>query len=117
MGDHILEAEYADGYIHRQDKQDHSPYVSMANIFSDILEQRPVPTHGKQVALRLVGPTNTYSIDWSTLPDNARPIYLRNMSVDTVNGMIETPYCTKYKFGYQYNDKNGKNYKEEQEII
>lgn len=117
MLDYMLEAEYADGYVHRQDEQDHSPYASGKNIFSDILYGRPVEPHGKMVRLSLVGPENTHNVDWSVLPDNARPIYLRHMSVDQVDGVLGQPHCNKYEFGYQYNDEDGRNHKEVTEIF
>ena len=112
-----LEAQYADGYVLREDEHDHSPYDSMKNIFHAILHQRPVKPHGKMVRFSLVGPDVTHTIDWTTLPDNARPIYLRQMESDLLAGGEGEARCMSHHFGYQYNDPAGHNHKELQEII
>ncbi len=106
-----IEAEYKDGYIHREDEQDHSPYVAGKNIFSDILEKRPEPIHGKMVRFALVTPTQTYSVDWTTLPDNARPVRFKHMEADSIGGVITEVRTVGIDFGYQYT-QDGKNYKE-----
>ncbi len=114
--DNYLEAEYESGYIHRQTPEDHSPYVKDRNYFYDILHKTPEPIHGKMVRLALVTPKQTCLVDWTTLPDNARPIYLKYMESDlVVDGQGETR-CVKTEFGYQYNDDKGKNHKEIKEI-
>jgi hypothetical protein len=60
-----IEAEYADGYVHREDAQDHSPYVSGKNIFSDVLESRPVAAHGPMVRFSLVTRDPSGSSTWN----------------------------------------------------
>lgn len=117
-----IEAEYEDGYIHREDEQDHSPYVPGKNIFNDILEKRPVAAHGRMVRFSLVTKKDTYSIDWTKLPDNARPVRFRHMERDIIassDGSAEwssEPRVMGIDFGYQYTDEAGKNHQEVKEI-
>ena len=115
---HYLEAEYESGYVHREQPEDHSPYVRGQNIFNDIINNRPVEIHGRMTRFTLVAPNNRYDIDWTTLPDNARPIYLRYMENErNVAGGESDVRVTKQDFGYQYNDEDGRNHKEIKEII
>lgn len=114
---YYLEAEYESGYIHSEDEQDHSPFMRHKNIFNDILEKRPEKAHGKLVRFSLVGPKHTYSVPFADLPDNARPIYFRDMEMKTNIGTDEnTVSMTKQTFGYQFNDEEGHNHREVQEI-
>lgn len=112
-----LEAEYESGYVHRENDQDHSPYVAGRNIFYDIVNALPVPIHGQMVRFSLVGKEQKYDIDWATLPDNARPIYYRDMArslnMSTNEEIVE---CLQHYFGYQYTDEQGENHKEIKEI-
>jgi hypothetical protein len=110
----VAEAEYADGYVHREDAQDHSPYVSGKNIFSDVLESRPVAAHGPMVRFSLVTPDATHTIDWTVLPDNARPIRFKHMERD-LNGDGQWDGAARLvgvDFGYQYTDESGRNVQE-----
>ena len=105
-----IEAEYESGYVHRETPEDHSPYVLGKNIFNDILEKRPEPIHGKMVRFSLVTEETTYSVDWTQLPDNARPIRFKQMERDNVDGQwVGDARITGIDFGYQYNDADGKN--------
>jgi len=108
----FIEAEYVDGYVHREDDQDHSPYVSGKNIFNDILEKRPEAAHGKMVRFSLVTENETYSVDWTTLPNNARPIRFKHMEADSIGGEITDVRIVGIDFGYQYTDENGANIQE-----
>lgn len=108
MLDVYIEAEYEDGYIHREDEQDHSPYVAGKNIFSDILEQRPVPIHGRMVRFSLIKGIDQYNVDWLSVPDNARPIRFKHMEA-VLRAEKITVELVGIDFGYQYTDENGKN--------
>lgn len=118
-----LEAEYESGYVHSDEHADVSPYAyfkerkASPNIFNDILEKRPNAIHGQMVRFSLVGPTERHDIDWTELPDNARPIYRRAMQrdFDPATGEGET-FMTGQGFGYQYTDASGKNVKEITEL-
>jgi hypothetical protein len=116
MQDYI-EAEYTSGYVHRQTVEDHSPYVVNMNIFNDILNHRPVEAHGRMTRFSLVTAEETFSVDWTVLPDNARPIYLKHMEGDFADGGVVETRVVKQEFGAQWNDVDGKNHKIIEEII
>ena len=124
---YYLEAEYKSGYVHSNEHQDISPYTLTTkvngvatgyNILNDIINKRPSEFHGSMVRWSLIGPNKRWDIDWTTLPDNARPIYLRDMEQDfNVSGGTGETRIIKQDFGYQYNDEDGRNHKEIKEII
>lgn len=123
---HYLEAEYESGYVHSNQHQDISPYTKTVkvdgvptgeNIFKDILNKRPEEFHGRMVRFSLVMPDNTYTIDWTKLPDNSRPIYARDVEQDFIGLEPSSPKRIKeIRFGYQYTDKKGKNVQEMETI-
>lgn len=110
-----IEAEYDDGYIHREDEQDHSPYESGRNIFYDILHKLPEKPHGPMVRFSLITPEQRWDIDWTVLPANARPIRFmkkeRDYEVGT-NEPVGEIRMTGIDFGYQYLDDAGENQQE-----
>ena len=112
--DTSCQAEYADGYILDETEHDDiNPYASGANVFRGILNKEPEAEHGKMVRFSVFYQNQRHDVDWTTLPDNARPIRFRdrsqwmNDSGDT--GLTDWHGC---RFGYQYNDENGKNIQE-----
>lgn len=108
-----LEAQYESGFILREDEQDHSPYDSGRNIFHAILNKRPETAHGPMVRLALVTPKLTYTVDWTQLPDNARPIRFKHMERDFVGSEpVGPPRIAEINFGFQYIDENGDNVQE-----
>lgn len=114
---YFVEAEYESGYVHREDEQDHSPFVRGKNILFDIINRYPEKAHGKMVRFSLVGANgDRYDIDFSKLPDNAKPIYYREMQLQRNFSTGEQNLsCLKHYFGYEY--KKGKEkVKEIQEI-
>jgi hypothetical protein len=111
-----IQAEYESGYCHTEDEQDHSPFVRGKNILSDIIEKRPEAAHGKMVRFSLIGADARYDVDFRGLPASARPIYYRDMKATIDEYGNQTTECLKHYFGYQYNDEQGKNIKEIQEI-
>jgi hypothetical protein len=116
--DTSCQAEYADGYIHDETTlNDTSPFTGVNNILNDILEKRPETEHGKLVRFSVFYKDRRYDIDWTTLPENARPIRFRDgsRSLNLDNGDMEQ-WWTGCRFGYQYNDANGKNIQEVQEL-
>lgn len=124
--DFYLQAEYASGYFHSSQYQDVSPYAPCQkvegvptgdNIFKDILLKRPEAFHGKLVRLSLVTPNETYAVPWDTLPDNARPIYAVDKTGQMTGGVLHDVRTVAVRFGYQYNDPDGRNHKEVKEII
>ncbi|NTW61840.1 hypothetical protein HGB25_00270 [Candidatus Saccharibacteria bacterium] len=112
--DTSVEAEYEDGYILNETEHgDISPYDETKNILNDILEQRPQAEHGKLVRFSCFYKGFRYDVDWTNLPDNARPIRFRDgqRHRDMETGGEWSEWVGLH-FGYQYNDKNGKNIQE-----
>jgi hypothetical protein len=115
--DTSIEAEYADGYIHSEtENNDVSPYDPKFNIFNDILEKRPEAEHGRMVRFSCFYQNNKYSVDWNKLPDNARPIRFRDASSSTTGGVTTFNGYHGVRFGYQFNDANGRNVQEVSEL-
>lgn len=116
--DSSVEAEYSDGYIHSEtDLNDQSPYEKTANVFNDILEKRPEAEHGRMVRFSVFYKNARYDVDWTTLPDNARPIRFRHMERASVGGVwVSDPVAVRIEFGYQYNDESGANQQEIMEL-
>lgn len=110
--DTYIEAEYESGFVLREDEQDHSPYDPGKNIFHAILNGRPCEFHGKMIRFTLVTSEHTYDIDWTALPDNARPIRFKKMERESVGGVWQEPRIVGIDFGYQYTDEHGKNVQE-----
>lgn len=113
---YFVEAEYESGYVHREDEQDHSPFVRGKNILFDIVNHYPEKAHGRLVRFSLVGNNARYDIDFTKLPPNAKPIYYRQMQLErNLENGAENLTCLKHHFGFEY--KNGKDkVKEIQEI-
>lgn len=117
--DTSVQAEYADGFILDETQlNDKNPFdESDGNTFRAILNGLAVPEHGKMVRFSVFYHDARYDIDWTTLPDNARPIRFRDRSAyidgDGNEGITDWQGC---RFGYQFNDENGKNIQEVQEL-
>jgi hypothetical protein len=111
-----IEAEYESGYVHRESDEDHSPYVRGKNIFNDILERRPEAIHGKMVRFSLQLADERLDVDWTILPDNARPVRFKHMEGDFRDGGIVDARMVSIDFGYQYTDGDGVNHQEIEEI-
>lgn len=115
--DTSVEAEYADGYIHSETElNDLSPYTEVDNTFNDILNKRPEARHGKLVRFSCFYKNQRYDVDWTTLPDNARPIRFRDGFATLDNNGNEAHGFSACRFGYQFRDKDGKNIKEIKEL-
>ncbi len=108
--DGSIEAEYADGYVLSETLHDDvSPYTGTDNILNDILEKRAEAEHGKLVRFSCFYKDNRYDVDFSDLPDNARPVRYKRMEADTQGNSVTAVRMTELGFGYQYNDENGAN--------
>ena len=110
--DTSVEATYADGFILSETTcNDISPYTGVDNILNDILEKRPETIHGKLERFSVFYQDQRYDIDFTTLPDNARPIRFRHGYATLDNAGNEERGWSGIEFGYQYTE-NGKNIKE-----
>ena len=116
--DTSVEAEYSDGFVLSETKQhDTSLYADGRKTFYDILEKRPEPEHGHLVRFSCYYRDARYDIDWTELPANARPIRFRDgqATLNTSTGE-QTFDWTGCRFGYQYNDEQGRNKQVIQEL-
>lgn len=115
--DGSIEAEYASGYVHSETTHgDISPYTGTDNILNDILEKRPEPEHGKLIRFSVFYQDKRYDIDFTDLPDSARPIRWKRMEADSQGNDITEVRLVKLGFGYQYNDPSGANIQEVTEL-
>lgn len=125
--DTSVEAEYEDGFILNETEQnDQSAYIEMVivdgvptgpNTLNDILKKRPEVEHGRMIRFSVFYKNQRHDVDWTTLPDNARPIRFRDRSswIDGQGrtGVTDWQAC---RFGYQYNDEDGRNQQEVMEL-
>lgn len=129
--DTSVEAEYKDGFILSETElNDRSAYVPLEmvvmdgdevptgpNTLSDIVEKRPEADHGKLVRFSVFYKNARYDIPWADMPENARPIRLRDRSrwldQDGNSGFTDWEGC---RIGYQWNDETGKNFKHIKEL-
>jgi hypothetical protein len=112
--DTSVEAEYADGYIHSETEFDDVAQYGEGNVFTDILEKRPEADHGSMVRFSVFYENHRYDVDWTALPDNARPIRFRHgfSTWDQATGEVLASGFSGVDFGYQFNDEDGQNVQE-----
>lgn len=112
----FLLAGFADGYAVVEDEEDRSAFAEDRNFLYDLLERLHELEHGRMVSLGLMcveGPlTSSFVIDWTLLPDNARPIRYKHMQREAKiesGEWVGPPRLTRVDFGYQLTDDNGQN--------
>jgi hypothetical protein len=113
-----LEAEFESGYVHVEGPQDLSPYAPGRNTFYDLMSGEPTKHgHGRMTRFSIVcdipdedGMATRYDVDWTVLPDSAKPIHYMEMQRSiTVGGPdgeeFDTgPICVRRGFGFTYTD-------------
>ena len=112
--DSSIEAEYADGFILSEAEQnDVSAYSPGHNTFHDILNKLPEADHGKMVRFSVYHNGERHDVDWTQVPETARPHRLKYLERDhNLNGDFASEVrLMKTEFGYQHTT-NGKNHKE-----
>lgn len=115
--DTSIEATYADGFVLSETElNDVSPYNPTHNVFRAVLDKEPEAEHGKLVIFSVFYKNNRYDIDFTTLPDNARPVRFRHGAHHINDAGEEWSEWTGMQIGYQYNDETGKNIKEIKEL-
>jgi hypothetical protein len=109
-------AEYSDGFIlDETELSDTNPYGD-GNTLRAILNKSAEEDHGKMVTFSVFYKNTRYDIDWESLPANARPIRFRDgASYLGIDGQ-ESSEWTGMRFGFQYNDKDGKNVQQVEEL-
>jgi len=106
-------AEYQDGFIlDETELNDISPYNEGHNVFRAILDKSAEEEHGRMVKFTVFYNDNRYDFDWTLLPDNARPIRFRHGAHYLGGDGEEYSEWTGMQIGFQYNDENGKNFQE-----
>ena len=112
--DTSIEATYSDGFVLSETEcGDISPFNPNFNILKSILEKDPESEHGKMVQFSVFYKGNRYDVDWTQLPDNARPIRFRDgQRHRNMDSGDEWSEWVGLHFGYQYTDDKGKNIKE-----
>ena len=112
--DTSVEAEYEDGYIHSETELDDiSQWVEGKNVFHDILNKLPEEAHGKMVRFSCFWKDQAYHLDWTALPDNARPIRFRHgYYTRNLDGSFVESGFSGVDFGVQFNDESGKNHQD-----
>ena len=116
--DTSVEAEYEDGFIlNETELDDISPYNEEQNVLRAIIDKCAESEHGRCVRFSVFYHDQRYDVDWTTLPDNARPIRFRDceLTKDIATGE-EWFSHTGCRFGYQYNENDGKNVQEVKEL-
>lgn len=116
--DTSCQAEYEDGFVlDETERGDASLFAEGKNVFHDILNRLPEPEHGRMVRFSCFWRDRRYDVDWTILPDNARPVRFRHgyatMSVD--GSLLESGF-SGVDFGAQWNDDDGANQKLIQEL-
>lgn len=117
--DTSCEAEYEDGYILSETALDDvNPFTNEGNTFTAILNKLAEPDHGRMVRFSVFWQDHRYDIDWTALPENARPIRFRHgfSSIDSTTGEIVASGFSGVDFGLQWNDEAGENKQEIREL-
>jgi hypothetical protein len=115
--DTSVEAQYSDGYILSETELDDvSPYNSNHNVLRAIIDREPEAEHGALVRFSCFYNNQRFDVDWSSLPDNARPIRFRDGFITLDNLGNEQSGWNGCRFGYQYNDTDGRNIQEVREL-
>jgi hypothetical protein len=112
--DTSIEAEFEDGFVLSETAEgDVARFAEKGNTLTDLLGRHAEAEHGPMVRFSLYYLNTRYDVDWTQVPDNARPIrfrhgfHTRNLAGETVaRGFAGVD------FGYQWNDERGKNRQE-----
>lgn len=113
--DTSCQAEYEDGHVLDETELDDVNPWGDGNVFRAVLNRLPEAEHGRMVRFSVFWQDAMYSIDWTALPDSARPIRFRHgyctRSID--GGFVESGW-SGVDFGVQWNDDDGRN---QQEVV
>jgi len=114
--DTSCEAQYEDGYILSETALDDvNPFTNEGNTFTAILNNLAEADHGRMVRFSVFWQDHRYDIDWTAVPESARPIRFRHgySTIDNNTGQVSSGW-SGCDFGVQWNDNEGAN---QQEII
>jgi hypothetical protein len=114
--DTAVEAEYSDGFILSETQlNDINPYGE-GNTLRAIIDKAPEAEHGRLVRFSVFYHDNRYDVDWTNLPDNARPIRFRHGFITLAPDGATSQGWSGMQIGYQYNDDDGENHQQVQEL-
>jgi hypothetical protein len=111
-----LKATYQDGFVLEEDERDQSPYDEGRNIFHAIANSRPCIEHGRLVEFALITPDGSHVVDWTDVPEGARPVRERHMQMQQVGEVLGAPTVMQIVFGYEY-DRDGEVVREITEVL
>lgn len=116
--DTSCQAEYEDGFIlDETENEDVSLWAEGKNTFYDILNGLPETEHGHMVRFSVFWRGKRYDVNWRGIPGNGRPIRFRHGFVTrSVDGTFIRSGWSGMDFGYQWNDDEGGNHQEVQEL-
>lgn len=115
--DSSIQAEYENGFIlDETELNDVSPYNTQQNVFRAILDKSPEVINGKLVRFSVFWKDQRYDVDWTKLPDNARPIRFRHGYFHQTGPNAGEAGWSGVDFGYQWNDEDGSNKKHVEEL-
>ena len=111
--DTTIRATYTDGFVlDETELNDCSPYNDKHNILGAILAKDAEQEHGPLKEFSVFYKDNQYTIDWTDLPDNARPIRFRHGYMHNhADGSVESGW-SGMQYGYQYTNEQGENVQE-----
>lgn len=111
--DTSIQAKYADGFILSETELDDiSPYNPEENVLRAVINRDPEVEHGPLVEFTVFWQNMRYDMDWTKIPDNARPIRFRDGNVTVDDKGNQTFWWSGCRFGYQYTNEDGKNVQE-----
>lgn len=120
--DGSIQAEYKDGFVLDETAlKDTNPFGE-GNTLRAILNKDAEAKHGPMVRFTVFYKDNRWDIDWTTMPESARPIRFKDMQrkdkqiIDTGEIIEAVPELLRIRFGFQYTDDNGKNQQIIQEV-
>lgn len=114
--DSSVRAIYEDGFVLDETAlEDTNPYGD-GNTFTAILNRQPEPEHGRMVTFSCFWADARYDVDWTRLPDSARPIRFRHGYATLSSSGEQTSGWSGVDFGAQWNDATGANQQQVTEL-
>jgi hypothetical protein len=99
-----LKATYQDGFVLLEDEHDQSPYDEDRNVFHAIAHSRPCAEHGELVEFALIMADRTHVVDWTSVPEGARPVRERHMQMQQIGDVLGTATVVQITFGYEHDE-------------
>jgi len=116
--DTSIQAEYEDGFVLDETSLDDVNPYGDGNTFTAVLNKLPEEAHGKLMRFSCFWKDQRYDIDWTSLPENARPIRFRHgfSTINYMNQEVVAQGWSGVDFGVQWNEEDGSNQQEVMEL-